>query len=431
MSSSKPLPQSKPVLDRRVVIKGAVATGIAGLASPAALAQQNPIKIGFGMSLTGGLAGGGKQSLLAFEIWRDEINGKGGLLGRPVQLVYYDDQSNPANVPGLYAKMIDVDKVDLVVSPYATNQITPAMPIVMQKNMVYMGLFGTDVNSKFNYDRYFATIPNGPDGKRAPTLGFLEVAAAMQPKPQSIALVAADAEYAQTVIAGARETVARLGFKTVYDRSYPPSTVDYTPIVRAVAATNPDVICIASYPPDSVGMIRAASEIGVKPRMFGGAMIGLGFTPIKAQLGPLLNGIVNYDTYVPEPTMKYPGVDEFLRVYQERAPAAGVDLHGYYLPPFAYAEMQVLAQAVSAAGGLDQGKLADELRKGTFQTIVGEVKFGPGGEWQKNRTLTIQFQGVQSGDVSQFKQPGRQVILHPNDLKSGALIEPYSKARGV
>jgi branched-chain amino acid transport system substrate-binding protein len=301
----------------------------------------------------------------------------------------------------------------------------------MQKNLVYMGLFGTDVNAKFNYDRYFATIPNGTDGKRAPTLGFLEVAAGMSPKPQTIALVAADAEYAQTVIAGARETVAKLAFKSVYDRSYPPNTVDYTPIVRAVAATNPDIICIASYPPDSVGLIRAANEIGVKPRIFGGAMIGLGFTPIKAQLGPLLNGIVNYETYVPEPTMKFPGVDEFLKTYQEKAPAAGVDLHGFFLPPFAYAQMQVLAQAVSAAGSLDHAKLADALRKGTFNTIVGEVKFGPGGEWQKNRTLTVQFQNVQAGDVNQFKQAGKAVILHPNELKSGSLIEPYAKARGA
>jgi branched-chain amino acid transport system substrate-binding protein len=417
-------------LNRRTLVQGAVATGAAALVSPPALAQQNPIKIGFGMSLTGGLAGGGRQSLLAFEIWRDEINAKGGLLGRPAQLVYYDDQSNPANVPGLYAKLIDVDKVDLVVSPYATNQITPAMPIVMQKNMVYMGLFGTDVNANFKYDRYFATIPNGPDGKRAPTLGFLEIAAGMNPKPQTIALIAADAEYAQTVIAGARETVARLGFRTVYDRSYPPSTVDYAPIVRAVTAANPDIICIASYPPDSVGLIRAANEIGIKPRIFGGAMIGLGFTPIKLQLGPLLNGIVNYETYVPEPTMKFPGVDEFLKAYQEKAPAAGVDLHGFFLPPFAYSQMQVLAQAVTAAGSIDQAKIAAELRKGTFNTIVGEIKFGPNGEWQKNRTLTIQFQGIQPGDVNQFKQPGRQVILHPDESKSGTLIEPYTKARG-
>jgi branched-chain amino acid transport system substrate-binding protein len=304
------------------------------------------------------------------------------------------------------------------------------MPVVMQKNMVYMGLFGTDVNANFKYDRYFATIPNGPDGKRAPTLGFLEVAAAMSPKPQTIALVAADAEYAQTVIAGARETVAKLGFRTVYDRSYPPSTVDYSPIVRAVNAANPDVICIASYPPDSVGLIRASSEIGIKPRIFGGAMIGLGFTPIKAQLGPLLNGIVNYETYVPEPTMKFPGVDEFLKTYQEKAPAAGVDLHGFFLPPFAYSQMQVLAQAVTTAGAIDHAKIADALRKGTFNTIVGEIKFGPGGEWQKNRTLTVQFQGIQPGNVDQFKQAGKAVILHPNESKSGNLIEPYTKARG-
>jgi branched-chain amino acid transport system substrate-binding protein len=285
------------------------------------------------------------------------------------------------------------------------------------------------VNANFKYDRYFATIPNGPDGKRAPTLGFLEIAAGMNPKPQSIALVAADAEYAQTVIAGARETVAKLGFKAVYDRSYPPSTVDFAPIVRAVNAVNPDIICIASYPPDSVGLIRASSEIGVKPRLFGGAMIGLGFTPIKSQLGPLLNGIVNYDTYVPEPTMQFPGVDAFLKRYQEKAPAAGVDLHGFFLPPFAYAQMQVLAQAVTSAGAIDQTKIADALRKGTFNTIVGEIKYGPGGEWQKNRTLTVQFQGIQAGDVEQFKKAGKAVILHPTELKSGTLVEPYSKAR--
>ena len=95
----------------RTVLQGAVATGTASLLSSTAFAQQNPIKIGFGMSLTGGLAGGGKQSLLAFEIWRDQINARGELLGRPVQLIHYDDQSAPANVPGIYAKLIDVDKV--------------------------------------------------------------------------------------------------------------------------------------------------------------------------------------------------------------------------------------------------------------------------------------------------------------------------------
>src|SRR5262245_65937689 len=120
-------------LGRRALVQGAIATGAAML-SPSARAQQNPIKIGFAMSLTGGLAAGGKQSLLAFEIWRHEINAKGGLLGRPVQLVYFDDQSNPANVPALYTKLIDVDKVDLLVAPYATHPVTPAKPIRIPHN---------------------------------------------------------------------------------------------------------------------------------------------------------------------------------------------------------------------------------------------------------------------------------------------------------
>ena len=177
--------------------------------------------------------------------------------------------------------------------------------------------------------------------------------------------------------------------KIVYDRTYPPSTVDFAPIVRSIQATNPDVVMVASYPPDSVGIIRAANEIGLKPRMFGGAMIGLSFTQIKAQLGPLLNGIVNYDVYVPEPTMKFPGVESLLSRYQALAGAAGVDPLGYYLAPYAYAELQILGEAVTAVGSLDQTKIAEYIHKTTFSTVVGDVKFAPNGEWAEARSLAI------------------------------------------
>ena len=335
----------------------------------------DPIKIGFAMSQTGGLAGGGKSAVLAFEIWKDDVNARGGLLGRPVELVYYDDQSNPSLIPGIYTKLLDVDRVDFVVSSYATNQIAPAMPIVMQRNLLFMALFGTGVNDNFHYDKYFQILPNGKETRLAPSLGFLETAMTMEPRPQTIALTGADAEYAQTVLAGARETIQRLGLKIVYDRSYPPSTVDYSPIVRSIQATNPDVVFVASYPPDSVGIVRAASEIGLSPKMFGGGMIGLAFTPIKQQLGPLLNGIVAYDVYAPEPTMQFPGIDDFLKRYQARAAGAGVDPLGHYLPPYAYAEMQILAQAVNAVGSIDQAKIAAYVHATKFSTVVGEVKF--------------------------------------------------------
>src|SRR6202171_5357940 len=156
-----------------------------GLGRPAAAAD--PIKIGFSMSLTGGLAGGGKSALLAFEIWKDEVNAKGGLLGRPVQLIYYDDQSNGSLVPGIYTKLLDIDKVDLVVSAYATNQIAPAMPIVMQRNLLFMALFGTGVNDNFRYDKYFQILPNGKETRLAPSLGFLETAMTMEARAQTIA----------------------------------------------------------------------------------------------------------------------------------------------------------------------------------------------------------------------------------------------------
>jgi branched-chain amino acid transport system substrate-binding protein len=177
-------------------------------------------------------------------------------------------------------------------------------------------------------------------------------------------------------------------------------------------------------------MIRAANEVGFKPRIFGGAMIGLSFTPIKAQLGPLLNGIVNYDVYVPEPTMKFPGVDALLERYQARAAAAGVDPLGYYLAPYAYAEMQILAEAVTAVGSLDQNRIAEYMHKTRFSTVVGDVKFAADGEWEKSRNLAIQFQNIQGNDFNQFRQVGKQVILYPPNLKSGELIHPFAKARG-
>src|SRR5947208_11730565 len=209
-----------------------------GLALAGAALAQQPLKIGFGMSLTGPLAGNGKAALIAMEIWRDDVNAKGGILGRTVEFVYYDDQTSPATVPSIYTKLLDVDKVDLVVSGYGTNVIAPAMPIMMQRNMVFMSLFGLNVNSKFNYDRYFQIMPAGPEPALGWTEGFFATAMALNPKPQTVALVGADAEYPALALEGARAQAKKAGLKVVYDKSYPPNTVDFSPIVRAIQATN-------------------------------------------------------------------------------------------------------------------------------------------------------------------------------------------------
>ena len=117
--------------------------------------------------MTGGVAQNGKQLLIALELWRHDINAKGGLLGRPVEFVYYDDQSNPTNVPGIYTKLINIDKVDLLLGPYATNMAAAAMPVIMESNKLTIGMMAVSINRHFNYPRYFSMLSLGPDGVRA------------------------------------------------------------------------------------------------------------------------------------------------------------------------------------------------------------------------------------------------------------------------
>src|SRR5256714_2554135 len=370
----------------------------------------DPIRIGFGMALTGGLSANGKPALLAVQIWKDDVNKRGGLLGRPVELVYYDDQTNPATVPGIYTKLLDVDKDDLVISGYGTNLIAPLMPIAMERKLTILGMFGLANNEKYRYPNFFQIQPAGPDPQTSTAIGFFELAATQTPRPQTVAIVGADAEYPQNALVGARELIKKFGFKTVSDKNYPPRTVDYTPIVRAIKATNADIVFVASYPPDSVGMLRAAHEVGLQPKIFGGGMVGLMFTTVMTSMGPMLNGIVNYDFWAPEPSMlAIPGIKEFLKEYQARAEKAGVDPLGYYLPPYSHALIQVLGQAVAGAKGLDQQKSADYIRGHEFSTAVGTGQFGKNGEWAKGRTLMVQYQKIQGTGIDQFRGPGKKV----------------------
>lgn len=404
-----------------------VAAGVVTGAPAPAKADPPPITIGFGMALTGGLAPNGKPALLAMQIWRHQVNAHGGLLGRQVKFDYYDDQSNPATVPGLYTKLLDVDHDDIVVSGYATNMIAPAMPIIMQHKAMFLGLLGLAVNTEFNYDRYFSFVPTGGMDPKSTFSGpFFDVARQLNPKPKTIAIVGADAEFAHNAMDGAIPIAKKDGLKIVYNQTYPPTTADYTPIIRAIQATHPDLVLVCSYPPDSVGILRAAHEVGLKAEMFGGGMVGLQSTPIKQQLGPLLNGVSNYDFWLPWTKSATPEAHAFLAEYQKEAKTAGVDPLGFYLPPFAYGYLQVLQQAVEGTKSLDQGKLADYIRTHTFKTIVGDVKFGPNGEWSEPRVLEVQFQNVKGNDLAQFGNPETEVILSPEVEKTGTIKVPFT-----
>jgi branched-chain amino acid transport system substrate-binding protein len=398
-------------------------------AGPAAQAVE-PIKIGFSIEQTGPFAVVGKTGLLAFKIWEDEVNAEGGLLGRPVKLVYYDDQSNPSLVPAIYTKLIDIDKVDLLISSYGTNLTAPAMPVAISHNRLFFGLFALAANDQFHYPKYFSMLPfGGPEPVKTIAEGWFDLAAAQNPKPKTVAIAATDAEFQHKAAESAREHAKARAISVVYDRAWPPTTVDFTPIVRAVQAAGADLVYVAAYPSDTVGFLRAVEEVGLNTKMLGGGFAGLQAAAIKMQLGPAANGVVNGDLWEPVPTMQFPGVMDFVKKYQAKAPAEGIDLLGYFLPPFAYSELQVLGDAITATKTLDNDKLAEYMHAHPFHTIEGDIAFGADGEWAQARPIWVQYHGIKGHDVEQFRGAETVTILAPPQYKTGDLVYPYTEAR--
>jgi branched-chain amino acid transport system substrate-binding protein len=406
-------------------LKAGAALAVASSIPGRALAQKAPVKIGMSMPQTGPLGAGGQAALVALRLWVDDVNAKGGLLGRKVEFIAYDDQTNPANVPGIYTKLLDVDKVDLIIAPYGTVPTAPLMPMAKQRGLLVMGNFSFQVNSKVKHDMWFNNSPWNDASSWSD--GFFKNGKKVGAK--SVAFLAADQEFAQNLANGARALAKKDGLKTVYDQNYPPTTTDFSSLIRAIRAAQADMVFVMSYPNDSVAIVRAVNEIGVGRgvKMFGGGMVGLQFTPNMVNLGSLLNGIVNYNSYVPG--MKYP-IDDFLKRYAKRAAEAKVDPLGFYLPPFNYAIGQMYEQAIRAVNSFEHAKIAQYLRTNEMKTVVGPIKYGRDGEWANPRVVQAQFRGVKDKDMEQFRQPGKQVVLYPDQYKTGDLIAPFEKARG-
>jgi len=426
---SKRVSKSGSISRRRLLATAGAGAALA--ASPLGLdllrAQGAPIRIGMSMPQTGGLAGGGKPSLLGIEIWRDDVNAKGGLLGRKVELVVYDDKSSASETPAIYSKLIDVDKVDLLFAPYATVPTAPIMPMVKQRELLLIGNFSFQVNSKIGHDMWFNNAPWGPPDSWAAS--FLDIG--QKAGGKSMALLTADQEFAQNLAKTAREVAGKRNLPIVFDQAYPPSTVEFSSIVRALKAAKPDIVYVASYPPDSAGILRAVNEIGVgdNVKLFGGGMVGLQFGSVMENLGSLLNGVVNYNSWLPEKSMYFDGTKEFFEKYTKRAVEAKVDPLGYYLAPFGYASGQLIEQAINATKSLDQKGLAKYLRENTHQTIVGPIAFSADGERKETAVLQAQFRSVVDKNIEQFRSSGKQVILFPDKLKSGELVTPFEAAR--
>jgi branched-chain amino acid transport system substrate-binding protein len=248
-------------------------------------------------------------------------------------------------------------------------------------------------------------------------------------KPTTVALTAEDAEFSKNACEGARENAKTFGVKIVYDKTFPPGTTDFSPIVRAIQASNADLVVVCSYPLSSVGIVQAVNEANYKPKLIGGAMVGLQATVFKGRLGPKLNGIVNYETWVPSDKMMAPAAD-FFKKYQARAAADGVDPLGYYLGGWGYAFTQVLGQAITGAKSVNDDQVADWLKKNELKTIMGNWKYGAKGEWTESGMMQVQYHGIKEGaGLETWRGMDYQTVLTPPALATGKVIYPYEKAK--
>lgn len=388
-----------------------------------------PIRIGYGLSLTGPLASNGQAARLAHQIWAEDVNAAGGLLGRKVELVCLDDETNPQLVADLYKRLLDEERVDLVIGGYGDNSVAPAMPLIMERSRYFIGLMALAVNATLSYPNYFVMIPTGTHPAEALTEGFFGAAAAQTPKPVTLAIVAADAPFSKAPVQGAKAHAERYGFKVVSEALYPLTSTDLTSFLEPLKALDPDILFFCSYLNDSVALLKALDAVKLEPRVVGGAMIGPQNGSVKAQLGPLLNGVINYEYWIPVPKLMNPEVAKMIETYQLRVGESAADPLGYYVAPQAYAQLQVVGQAIQGAQSLDDARLAQFTREATFKTVVGDVKFAPGGGWIEPRVLTAQFANVRGNDLADFKAAGAQAVVWPSDLASSALIYPYAKAK--
>lgn len=407
------------------------AGAVMGVAAPAVLsgayAQSKPIRVGASVSQTGPLSGT-KNLLIGYELWRDDVNAAGGLLGRKVELVTYDDQSLPATVPGIYSKLLDVDQVDFLFSPYGANLTAPVMPLAKQRDRFIIGILTLASNDRLKHDKFFQAAPWGPNGAEDWARGFFDLAKAEGIR--KIAILAADTEFSKTAAAGGRRVSGQFSIQVVDYTIYPPANRDFTAILRNIRASGAEAVFVCSYPADSAGIVRGIQEIGVgeQVRLFGGGMVGPQYASLLASLGPALNGITNFHLYVPEPTLKFTGIDNFLTRYAPIAKRRHVDPLGFYIPPFTYAAGQLISTAVKATGTLDQAKVAQWLHANPVDTVVGKISFNALGDWTQRRVLMCQFQGVRGNDLEQFRKPGKQVVVDPPGYKSGKLL-PFAEAR--
>jgi branched-chain amino acid transport system substrate-binding protein len=358
------------------------------------VAAQNPIKIGASLSLTGTYAQPGRYQHEGYQLCQKDLNAKGGLLGRPVEFVVYDDQSNPATGVRLYEKLITEDKVDGVMGPYS-SAISEAVASVTEKyNKVNVAPLAA-TTSIFKKGRKYMFMVISP--AEVYLEGMIDIAAKRGLK--TVAIINEDTLFPKTSAQGTADLAKKAGLQVVFTEAYPKGNQDFSALLTKVKAANPDVLAAATYFDDAVAIARQMKELNVNPKMLG---VTVGGDISKFQ--ELLKGTADYiyGSSQWEATLPYPGAKEFHEAYVKQ-----FKQEPSYHSAAGYAGCMIYAEGVKKAGTLDADKVRDALLALKTRTMFGDYQVDKDGFQTAHKMVLLQW------------QDGKRVVVWPDDLASG------------
>jgi branched-chain amino acid transport system substrate-binding protein len=369
-----------------------VALAVAVSSLPAT--AQGPIKIGTSLSLTGTYAQPGRYQHEGYQLCEKDLNAKGGLLGRQVQVVVYDDQSMPATGVRLYEKLITEDKVDAVMGPYS-SAISEAVANVTEKY------------SKVNVSPLAATTSIFKKGRKymfmviSPAEVYLEglVDIAAKRGLKTIAIINEDTLFPKTSAQGTADLAKKAGLQVVFTEAYPKGNQDFSALLTKIKAVNPDVLAAATYFDDAVAVARQMKELGVNPKMLG---VTVGGDIPKFQ--ELLKGTAEYIYGASqwEATLPYPGAREFHDAYVKQ-----FKQEPSYHSAAGYAGCMLYAEGVKKAGTLDADKVREALLALKTRTMFGDYQVDKDGFQTAHKMVLLQW------------QDGKRVVVWPDELAGG------------
>jgi branched-chain amino acid transport system substrate-binding protein len=374
--------------------------GILFTSLPQPVAAQIPIKIGASMSVTGTYAKPGTYQKQGYDVCIDELNAKGGLLGRKVELVIYDDQSTPATAVRLYEKLITEDKVDAVMGPYS-SAVSEAVANVTEKYKKVMVAPLAATTSIFKKGRKYIFMVITPAENYLD--GLIDMAARRGLK--TVAIIHEDTLFPKASAAGTAEAAKKKGMQVVLQEAYPKGNTDFSALLVKIKAANPDVLAAGTYFDDAVAITRQMKELNVNPKMFGLTVGGdlPEFHDLLKQNAEYIYGSTQWDESLP-----YPGQKEFLAAYKTKFKGQEPSYH----TAAGYAGCLIYAEAVKKAGSLDADKVRDQLLKMEIRTAFGDYKVEPDGFQIAHKMVMLQW------------QDGKRIVVWPDDLANGKMRYP-------